>query len=160
MTRLAHVRLKVGKFWKPVRDQRPHGNAKIVAVAALLVVGLGLYLGFQWLRPRPTPPAGGRDIAENFLNEIRTDKADDAWQSTTAEFKSDLGRENFIRFVLSRPSLMSPVDYVDSQPVKLDHVPRTECTFQTTSPDLPKAKVKVLVAQERGEWRVERLLVE
>lgn len=108
----------------------------------------------------PPPVADGRATAEPFLELIRNDQLDAAWDSTTAEFKSDLGREAFHRYTLSHPVLKSPVEFADYRPDATNGITRGECTFASPAGAATASKVRVLVAREGDQWRVERLIVE
>lgn len=106
-----------------------------------------------------TPPEPeGRRVAETFLSEIRGDRTDAAWESTTAEFKSDMGRETFQRFVQSHSILRGQLTFVAFQADRTNDIERGACDFQTEPPG--SGKMRVLVAREDQKWKVERLIVE
>lgn len=105
------------------------------------------------------PEADGRAAAEPFLSEIREGRFDRAWDSTTAEFKSDMGREAFQRFVQERPALRQPLEFAGYEPDKTNGINRGACDFRAPASASPPAQVRILVARENGEWKVERLIV-
>ncbi len=104
----------------------------------------------------PAPDAS-RDIAAKFLDEIRAGRAEAAWDGTSTEFKSMLGRDGFVAYVRKHPVLKEPVEFVSFNSAERNGVPVGDCAFRTAS---KKSPVKVLVAQENGTWKVERLTVD
>jgi hypothetical protein len=108
----------------------------------------------------PLPPDDGRAIASRFLELIRERQAADAWQSTSAEFKSDTGREEFLRFVRRSPVLQQPLRFHSFQLLPDASVPLAECVFHP--PDGPQTgkTVRVLLGREDDQWKVERLLLD
>lgn len=104
------------------------------------------------------PDDQGRSIAEAFLAEIRTGKVEGAWQGTTAEFKSLMGRESFMNYVRKQPSLKAETKFQSARPLENGNMKLVECTFGA---DKPKAAVvKVILAAGPEKWQVERLSVE
>jgi hypothetical protein len=106
------------------------------------------------------PQAEGRAAAEPFLENLRNDKIDAAWESTSAEFKSDMGRENFRRFVKGHPVLKQPLDFAAYEPNQTNGLPFGACDFRTPQSAPTSAKVRILVAREDDKWKVERVIVE
>lgn len=111
-------------------------------------------------RTGTAPAEDGRATAEPFLASIRNDRLDAAWESTTAEFKSDLGREAFYRFAQTHPVLKDQLEFAGYQPDSTNGITRGECTYNSTPGAAAAAKVRVLVAREGDKWKVERLIVE
>jgi hypothetical protein len=109
-------------------------------------------------RPVAPPEAEGKRAAEPFLAAIREDRLDAAWDSTTAEFKSDMGRETFHRFAKSHPVLGEPLTYVGYKADTTNGIERGACDFHSPAAGAPK--IRILVAQEEKVWKVERLIVE
>jgi hypothetical protein len=79
-----------------------------VATVLLALAGCGSSI--------PEPDAS-RGIAAKFLDEIRGGKGADAWQSTTAEFKSASGKESFLREVKADKTLKAEAAFVSQQSV-------------------------------------------
>lgn len=104
------------------------------------------------------PADQGRSIAEMFLAEIRAGKADDAWQGTTAEFKSLMGRESFLNYVKKQPSLKSEATFQAAKPIENGKMKLVECSFGAEKPK--SAIIKVMLAAGPEKWQVERLSVE
>jgi hypothetical protein len=130
------------------------GKQLVLAVGLLLLI-VGAVLAVRWAKKSPTQPDPdeGRAVAEQFLANVRTGKAGDAWDASTAEFKSIEGRESFVRKVQSTPILTAPLQFNSSQQVAVQNEPRTEFLFQS-----PDAKiVRVLIGFDRGSWKVDRL---
>ncbi len=127
-----------------------------IAVVGMLLVAALLY----WFWPRPIPVASsddGRPIAEAFLAQIRTGQVDAAWESTTAEFKSDEGREQFRQFVARTPMLREPLEFVQYESTELNGLPRGEFHFRHAS---SPAKVRVILAREAQQWKAEGVFVD
>jgi hypothetical protein len=137
-------------------DKKPAVSGKqLIVVVALLAVLAGGYFGYRRLMKPPTQPTvdEGRAVAEKFLTTVRSGKAGEAWDATTAEFKSIEGRESFVRKAKSTPILKDPLQFNSSQQVMIQDETRTEYLFQS-----PKSKmVRVLIGNERGDWKVDRL---
>jgi len=86
---------------------------------------------------------------------------DATWQSTSAEFKSDEGRESFVRDVKAKPALRGPLQFVRYEVTDLNGLKRGQCLYESAaSKTTPAAQVRVVVAQDSGEWRVDGIFVE
>jgi hypothetical protein len=125
----------------------------ILLLVAVVAVGCGGGGG-------PAPQDEGRAAAEPFLENIRNDRVDAAWESTSAEFKSDMGRENFRRFVKGHPALKQPLDFAAYEANKTNGLTFGAFDFKTPESAPKPAKVRILVARENDQWKVERLIVE
>lgn len=104
------------------------------------------------------PDDQGRSIAEGFLAAIRAGKTDEAWQGTTAEFKSLMGRESFLNYVKKQPSLKSEATFQAAKPMENGKMKLVECIFGAEKPK--PAVIKVILAAGMEKWQVERLSVE
>lgn len=123
-------------------------------LAILFVVGCGR---------NQTPPesAVGVKVADSFLAEIRAGKVEAAWQSTTAEFKSDEGQESLAQFVRKHAFIQHPMTFVEYQVSELNGLPRGQCLYQPpTTAKAGAVTVKIAVAQEEGAWKVDGVFVE
>lgn len=98
----------------------------------------------------------GRDIASRFLTEVREGKVDAAWSGTTAEFKSALGRDAFRQFVRSKKALKSAAEFQQCQESTANGLKFQECTFRAAG----GGTIRVTLASEAGQWKVERLAVD
>ena len=128
---------------------------RLFTLIFLLVLVAGGYLTLQYFRKAPTQPSAevGQTVADDFLKKVRAGDPGKAWDSSTAEFKSIEGRESFIRKSKSTAVLKEQLQFVSSQQVMIQDEPRTEYLFQS-----PKAKVvRLLIGQEKGNWKVDRL---
>lgn len=105
------------------------------------------------------PPSDGREIVEPFLEQVRSGHIDDAWQSTTAEFKSFLGREEFRKFVSQHPELKQPLEFTGHELIKTHGLERNQCAYRPADAGA-KGRVRILLAQEQSEWKVEAVFVE
>lgn len=107
----------------------------------------------------PSLPADqGQSIAEAFLNDIRSGKVDNAWQETTPEFKSLMGKEAFRDYVKRRPALKSETKFESAKPNQSSTMKLVEFQF---SADKPKPlKITVMLSPSENAWRVERLVAD
>ncbi|MFN0054199.1 MAG: hypothetical protein ACKV0T_18640 [Planctomycetales bacterium] len=136
---------------------RRGGNARVmVIVVAAALVGSAWYF---WPRNKGVAPAeeAGRPVVDAFLSDVREDRVDVAWDSASAEFKSDLGREAFHASVLRHPILKAPLQFASYRPNVTHGITRGEYTFR--GEEVPQT-VKIMVAREQEQWKVERLIVE
>jgi hypothetical protein len=113
------------------------------ATALLALTGCGTSI--------PEPDAS-RGIAAKFLEQIRSGKGADAWQSTTAEFKSASGKESFLREVKADKSVKSETSFVSQQSVKVQDQDRPELLFRTSD----GKEIRIVLGQEAGAWKVDR----
>jgi hypothetical protein len=128
------------------------GILATVALAALLGCGS---LAWWWLSPAVNPGVDeGRAVAESFLSKLRDGGPKEAWESTTAEFKSAEGREKFVARVKANAWLREPMEYSSSQEVKVTDVDRLEFVFTGAKSGKP---VRMLLGREQGQWKVDRL---
>jgi hypothetical protein len=95
-------------------------------------------------------------VADVFLERLRNGEVDAAWESTTADFKSDEGRESFRSVVQARPALKEPAEFVAFKEVSLHGLKRGECTYRAGT----GTRIRVVIANENGQWKVEQLVVE
>lgn len=98
----------------------------------------------------------GRPVAEKFLELIRGGKAEDAWDSTTAEFKSAEGRESFIRSLKGRKFLSESLTFDSVQTADMNGTKRNEFRFNSKDGHT----VTVIVGPENDEWKVDWLKIE
>jgi len=103
----------------------------------------------------PAEEAVARQTSEAFLAELRAGQVDAAWQSTTAEFKSDEGRESFARLVRSKPLFQQPLTFGKYEVVETNGLRRGQCTYQSA-----QGQVRIMVAREGDMWRVDGLFID
>jgi hypothetical protein len=139
------------------RNDRPHPGPRS-RFAFLLVALLGPAAWPGCSSSTPDPDAS-RSTAAKFLDEIRAGKVSNAWEGTTTEFKSLLGREGLEGYVRAHPALKEkePADFVSFNTAERNGLPLGECAFRSAS---RKSSIKVLLAREDGAWKVERLTVD
>ncbi len=141
-----------------MRNSRRSGEVKWIVVGVVAVVAIiAGYLYFS--KPATQPDVDeGRAVADTFFTQIQNGEAVEAWQSTTAEFKSADGREAFMRLLKKWPFLQKPLEFGSSKTITLGEEERTEYLFD--SPDAPNASVRVVIANEADTWKIDRLVVE
>jgi hypothetical protein len=140
-----------------MRSHRSGRTLLTVLIPLLLIVAaIGLWM---LLMRGPSQPGveEGRAVANRFLASIREGKPADAWQSTTAEFKSAEGREVFLKRVKETPVLKAPLEFVSMQTVEVGTEPRGEFLYRSLKGDTANKTVRLLVNQENGEWKVDRM---
>lgn len=138
----------------PTREGRT-----LVLIIGLLAAAVLVFLVTRW-SGQPAPQEDeGRPIADRFLQQLREGQVDAAWESTTADFKSDEGLESFRAFVTDRPGLSEPAEFVRFEEIEVHGLTRWKYTYRINTP-LPSgaSEVGVLIANERGEWKVEQLI--
>lgn len=101
--------------------------------------------------------AGARGIATAFLSDVRAGKVDDAWGTTSADFKSMYGRDRFRGYARSKPLLKAPAECESCEFRTEGELRIAECTFRPSS---GKGVVKVVLHPHQGQWKVGRLVVE
>ena len=139
----------------PTRD----GRTLVLVIGLLAVVALLGFLVAHWSAEPAPQEDEGRPIADHFLQQIRDGDVDAAWQSTTADFKSDEGLEAFRAFVAARPGLSEPVEFLRFEEISVHGLTRWKYTYRVNKP-LPSgsSEIGVLIANEGGGWKVEQLI--
>jgi hypothetical protein len=143
-----------------VSSDADRGGRTVLIVAGLLAVTA--VAAFLLLRTgsEPAPRQDeGRPIADLFLAQIREGQLDDAWESTTADYRSDQGRDAFRSFIAARPGLKQPAEFVRFEEVSVNDLKRSKYTYRLQTP-LPSgsSEVGVLIANENGAWKVEQFV--
>lgn len=143
---------------EPTTGRRPWVYA---ALAAAVFAGAGaLWLARGGSAIAPSIGADeARPIAEAFLADVRTgkpDRVDAAWESTSAEFKSGQGKEQFRKFVRANKVLAAPAEFQGCEMTEANGVRVARCRFRTAS----GAPLAVLLGPDRSAWKVERLVLE
>jgi hypothetical protein len=134
---------------------RRAGTARIWVLVGVMGV-LAAAVVASWLLRGSTQatPDESRLVAEKFLEQVRAGQAAQAWESTTSEFKSFEGRETFLKFVKQHPAMAKPLSFVSVQTVAVGQSPRSECIFRASD---MSGTFHVLVGNDRGSWRVDRV---
>lgn len=140
-----------------MRSMSPYhrlGRTKLVVLVAILLIGAAAAV-WVWTRPSTQPALDeGRTVAEEFLDELQEGHPEKAWQSTTAEFKSDEGQESFVAAVKPVKFLQEPLDFVSVQTVQVGEEPRSEFLYRAKTGET----VRIVLAHENGAWKVDRWL--
>lgn len=123
------------------------GRSSVLAVA-----GAALLLALPGCGAGAPEPDVSRGIAAKFLSEISTGKGGDAWQSTTAEFKSARGKEAFLREVRADKSLKAEASFVSQQSVKVQEEDRPELLFRLGD----GKEIRIVLGKEGDAWKVDR----
>lgn len=102
----------------------------------------------------------GRQVADAFLDQVRRGQLDAAWQSTTAEFKSYQGRDAFKAQIAQHPFVRGSLEFVRYEVGQLHELARGQCVYRPASGKPPGRQLRVVVAQEGGQWKVDGLLID
>jgi hypothetical protein len=140
-------------------DSDRGGRTVLIVAGALAVAAVA---GFLILRTgsEPAPHEDeGRPIADLFLSQIRDGQLDEAWESTTADYRSDQGRDAFRTFVAARAGLKQPAEFIRFEEISVNDLTRWKYTYRLQTP-LPSgsSEVGVLIANENGVWKVEQFV--
>ena len=136
----------------PLRTAAANRNL-LVGLIAVVLLAAAAWLLFWNKGPAEPTVDEGRKIAEEFLSLLERGEAAKAWDSTTAEFKSALGRERFVSQAAQAPILKKPLQFASTQAVNVSDAPRIEFVYQ---PSDGAGMVRLLVAQEAGAWKIDR----
>lgn len=130
-----------------------------ILACATIAFGAAAYLGYSLTlgKPPKIDDAAARTIAEAFLADVRSGQADAAWKGTTAEFQSLQGRETFRSFVKTKPEFKTVPEFVDCSMKEVNGLNLADLRYR--SPGTSKT-IRLTLALERGQWKVERLAVE
>lgn len=146
----------------PIIPHPRSGKSKTAIIASIVLVAALGAIAYQFLgKSSSPPPDNGVSIAEPFLASVRSGQVDAAWDSTSAEFKSLQGKEEFKKYVKEHPVLKEPLGLETFQNVTLSKKTCLQCNFHKEAAPGAKPKVRVFIAQDvGGAWKVERLLVD
>ena len=139
----------------PISSARS-GRALLIVLVTILAIGL---CGVIWLMTRPSTqpsPDEGQKIAESFLKQVVEGHPEQAWDSTTAEFKSAMGRESFVKQAKTTKSLAKPLQFVSMQVVTVQEQPRSEYLFRSVE----GSEVRLVLGKDSGAWKVDRWMAE
>ena len=141
---------------RPTASARRGKTTLIVLLTVFVLLAIAVF--WMW-RKAPTQPDldEGRSVAETFLTLVRSGKSQQAWESTTAEFKSAEGRESFLRYVKDHPVLTKPLTFVSVQTVSVQGSPRAEYLYRAH--EVGKI-VRLLAGNEAGTWRIDRIAID
>lgn len=130
----------------------------LLGILMAVFVVLAIAVAWVW-RNGPTQPDvdEGRGVVEKFLELVRSGQTKQAWDSTTAEFKSAQGRETFVHYVETHPLLAKPLSFVSIQTVTIQNSPRAEYVYRATE---GSGTVRLLAGNDRGAWRVDRVAID
>lgn len=148
----------VRKAWsRCLADVQMTRRSMLLGACVALAAGLAPSCSRQ-----PPPPSAdvGRQVADAFLEQIRRGQLDAAWHSTTAEFKSYQGRDAFRAQVAQHAWLRGPLVFDRYEVGNLNELTRGQCVYRPASGKPPLRQVRVVVAQEGGQWKVDSLLVD
>lgn len=132
------------------------GKNRLFALSAILVLlGGVLFWVFSTPATHPSPDAGQK-VTDAFLKAIQSGQSADAWESTTAEFKSAQGRESFLAFVKRNSFLTKPLEFTSSQLVDVQDQQRSEFVYRVPE---NKTTVRLVIGRESGIWKVDRIAI-
>lgn len=128
-------------------------------VGLLVLVGMGIWLFLP--ASTPQPGAEGKEIAEAFLEQIRSGKTAEAWTGSSAEFKSYMGKDTLRDLAKKTPALREKLDFVAMETTKVNGLGRKIFTFRA-----PKSmkQIRITLAPDPGSkpivFRVEHIEVD
>lgn len=132
----------------------PKSQQRLIGLSVILLAAFGGALAL-WMQPATQPSEDvGQKVAEVFLTHLRAGHAEQAWDSTTAEFKSAQGRESFIAAVKKQDTLRGELHFVSVQTVTVQEQPRSEYLFRGAD-NTGKSNVRIVIGREQGEWKVD-----
>ena len=128
-------------------------------VGLLVLVGMGIWLFLPTSTPQPG--AEGKEIAEVFLEQVRSGKTAEAWTGSSAEFKSYMGKDTLRDLAKKTPALREKLDFVAMEATKVNGLDRKIFTFRA-----PKSmkQIRITLAPDPGSkpivFRVEHIEVD
>ena len=130
-----------------------------VIIGVVLVVAVAL-AAWRWGGGDAAPRENeGREVADRFLAQLQQGELDAAWDSTTADFKSDEGRESFRAYVQQRPYLKSPPEFSGFEEISVHGLTRWKNNYRYPAETAgAMLDVGVLIARENDKWRVDQFV--
>ncbi len=128
------------------------GLSRPAVLIAILVIAAPLAIWLWFRQPAQLDVNKGQEVAAAFLANIREGKAADAWQSTTAEFKSAVGKEAFVREVKPLKFLKGAMAFVSTETVMVNDESRSEFQFRAPTGET----ARIVLGNEGGVWKVDR----
>lgn len=136
----------------PANQQGRRVVLSVVVACATLIAGCG--------SPAPDD-SQARAVVDTFLQQLHSGEIDAAWESTTADFKSDEGRDSFRLYVQDRQFLSGPLNFEESRQIEIHGLTRWEAVLQSSGDsETAAATIRIMIALENDIWKVDRLVVE
>ncbi len=131
-----------------------NSKARLIVLVVVLIAGV-LGVAALWLKPGTQPSEdAGRQVADSFLKLIQEGHPEQAWDVTTAEFKSAQGRESFVAAVKKTEALRGELHFVSTQTVTVQEQPRSEYLFRGAD-NTGKSNVRIVIGLDQGTWKVD-----
>jgi len=128
---------------------------KIIRTSSLLI--LMPFACFLLVACTGQPETGqGQKIAEDFLAGIKQGKSPELWEATSSEFKSLMGKDQFLVFVKSSPMLKEVLTFKKEEKSLEGN---TWYLYSFASPKSDKL-VKVFIGKDKQEWLVQGMKIE
>jgi hypothetical protein len=137
------------------RTGSPSGEAKTVSLGALVLIAVIAAIAGAWYTlsgPSRPDAEAGRVVAEAFLAELEAGRPEAAWEGTSAEFKSALGRESFAAEARGLKFLRTKLVFDSVQEVDVFGESRPEFVFKAGTGET----LRLLLAREGEAWKVDR----
>lgn len=143
----------------PAAQQTRRGQAGLPLIASAGMLVLVSAAAWWYFASKPTLPTDqGQAIIDEFFQQLRAGKTDQAWSATAADFKSYLGREAFRAYVAQHPELKQPLEYQSHSAAANAVI--SEYIYQSASAaakNKAPRTIKVRLVQEAKQWKVESL---
>ena len=125
------------------------------SLLVILVLAGGYIAVRRFMQPPSQPTVDeGRAAVEAFLDRLQKNDPGGAWDMASPELKSIEGRQSFVTKAKKTPFFREPLRFNSIQDVQIGDSQRTEFLYASTK----SGKIlRVLIAHDRGAWKVDRL---
>lgn len=122
------------------------------SIVVLFILFATVSFWFFSSAPIAQPGTEGQGLGEKFLEHVRLNQMDAAWEMTSPEFRSFMGRESFQKMVRSHPELREKPQFQERKPTKINGLDRVEFSYS-----FPKSgkKIRLVMAPDQGQFKIE-----
>lgn len=129
----------------------------IGGVLVCFLLAGGAYYFFSRTGTVAQPGEEGKEIASSFLDQVRENKWDAAWDQTGPEFRSYMGKETFKNFVRKNPALKEKAEFKGLSKTTVNGLERVKFDFQSSK---SAKKIEIVLAPDQGRFKVEHFHLE